>query len=95
MTELEILALRLACKARVEWDGKATVPSNDLLTMRSVLLDEKMSKLTALGWTESTREEGRLVIYSKEQRSVWLPLDPTFADWGIRVSEAIRELIWR
>jgi len=94
VTELEILAMRLACKARIERDGTVTVPLDDVFTLRRVLVDEMTSKLTALGWTESTREEGRLVIYSKEQRTVWLPLDSTFADWVIRVWEAIRELMW-
>ncbi|ACV58178.1 MULTISPECIES: hypothetical protein [Alicyclobacillus] len=95
MTELEILALRLACKARIERDGTVTVPLDDVITLRRVLIDEMTRKLTAMGWTESAREDGRVVMYSKGDRGVWLLLNPTFADWGIRMSEAIRELIWR
>lgn len=94
MTELEILAMRLACKARIERDGTVTVPLDDVITLRRVLVDEMTSKLTAMGWTESAREDGRVVIFSKGGRGVWLLLDPTFGDWGIRMSEAIRELMW-
>ncbi|MBF8376343.1 hypothetical protein IW967_00345 [Alicyclobacillus mali] len=94
MTELEILALRLACKARIERDGTVTVPLDDVITLRRVLVDKIASKLIALGWTESAREDGRVVIFSKGGRGVWLLLDPTFGDWGIRMSEAIQELMW-
>ena len=88
---LIISALKLARKARID-GNRAEVPVEEMLQLRQLVINEIIRLLVAFGWSETMHEKNRVAVYTKGKRDVWVPLDPKFADWGLRVTEVLQEL---